>query len=147
MLEQLRKYSIAEIKLRRMRILAQLIRDHWEEGSGMDTRCFEVPLIHDSLVDYGQSASGGTYREHAVPKSLIRDGCLEIYDRNGTIEDVQQALIRHLWIVRITTDEARRLDCQLRMKTCMPKAWRFGIDDPFARFHEAKIPILRRDSL
>lgn len=125
--------------------LAQLIHDHWSEGSGMDTRYFEVPLIHDSFVEYGRSTKGGTYREHAVPRALLRDACLKMFEDGATIEAVTAALTANLWIVRITVEESRHLDHVLGHKITMPLNWTFGIDDPFARFHAAGISIIRND--
>lgn len=139
------KYSPIEIKQRRMLRLAQLIHDHWTEGSGMDTRYFEVPLIHDSFVEYGYSASGGGYREHAVPRVFLRDACSKMYDEGATIEEVADALTANLWIVYVSLDEARHMDHGLGHKTTMPKGWKLGVDDPFARFHSAGISIIRKD--
>lgn len=137
------KYTISEVKRRRILRLAELIHDHWVEGSGMDTRLFELPLIHDSIVDYGQSTQGGSYREHAVPRIVLRDECLRMYDANATVEEVAAALMKNLWIVRVTHEEARHLDNTLGLKTRMPPGWRFGVDDPLARFHQAGISIVR----
>lgn len=139
------KHSLVEIKQRRMLRLAQLIHDHWIEGSGMDTRYFEVPLIHDSFVEYGRSTNGGTYREHAVPRVLLRDACFKMFDCGATIEAVTDALTANLWIVRITLEEAHQIDRVLGHKTTMPANWTFGVDDPFARFHAAGISIIRSD--
>ena len=141
----MKKYSISEVKRRRILRLAELIHDHWVEGSGMDTRHFELPLIHDSIVDYGQSAKGGAYREHAVPRVVLRDACLELFDANATVEEVAAALMKNLWIVRISHEEARYLDNFLGLKTRMPEGWKLGVDDPFARFHKAGISILRNE--
>lgn len=141
------KYSIAEIKQRRMLRLAQLIHDHWIEGSGMDTRHFELPLIHDSLVEYGRSTKGGNYREHAIPRVVLRDACLQMFDANATVEAVSLALMANLWIVRITIEEAQYLDKKLGLKTRMPDHWKFGSGDPFARFHKAGISIVTNSLL
>jgi hypothetical protein len=143
----MKKYSITEIKHRRMLRLAELIHDHWIEGSGMDTRHFELPLIHDSLVEYGDSSKGGNYREHAVPRIVLRDECLQMYSASATVEEVASALMKNLWIVRITNEEARHLDNSLGLKTRMPEGWKFGVDDPFSRFHVAGISVFRNGDL
>lgn len=43
----------------------------------MDIRCFEVPIIHDSFVKFGRSSKGENYREHAVPRVVLRRACLQ----------------------------------------------------------------------
>jgi hypothetical protein len=40
-------FSPKEVLVRRARRLAELLRDHWEEGSGFDTRLFEPPFVND----------------------------------------------------------------------------------------------------
>ena len=133
------KFTPAQIKERRMYLLAQLIFDHWEEGQGMDTRLFEVPLIHDSLVERGCSAEGASYREHIVPRALIRNECLKMFDRGATVEEVRDQLMDHLWIVRISPEEAEILN--RTHKTTMPDGWVFGQDDPLARLKFANIEL------
>jgi hypothetical protein len=133
------KFTPEQIKERRMHRLAQLIFDHWEEGNGMDTRFFEVPLIHDSLVEKGRSAKGESYREHIVPRALIRDECLKMYDRGETVEEVRDQLVAHLWIARISPEEAEVLN--RTHKATMPDGWVFGMDDPLARLKLAKIEL------
>jgi hypothetical protein len=134
-------FSPQDILARRAKRLAELLRDHWEEGSGFDTRFFEPPFIHDYLVMRGRSVEGGGYREHIVPRVVIRDGCLRMLETRATTDDLQQAIIAHLGIVEITREEARHLDFDLKLKTTMPPGWRFGVDDPFARIKAAQIAI------
>lgn len=138
-------YSKEQLRERRILRLAQLIYDHWEEGSGMDTRIFQVPLINDGLVLWGQSLSGGTYREHAVPRVLIRDGCLEMLDEGAGVEDVKHRLLQYLWIVHITESEAARLNAAYKMY--MPEGWVFGEGDPFARFKAVGIELVPNKAL
>ncbi|QOR38569.1 hypothetical protein HNO52_08645 [Billgrantia diversa] len=125
------QYTKNQIRERRMLRLAQLIHDHWEEGSGMDTRLFEVPLLHDSLVLKGRSIAGVKYREHVVPRALLRDECLKMFDAGATVVDVKECLLQYLWIVHITEEEAARLN--LSHKVTMPGGWVFGEGNPFAR--------------
>lgn len=132
-------YSKEQIRGRRMLRLAQLIYDHWEEGSGMDTRIFQIPLINDGLVLWGRSLSGGTYREHAVPRALIRDECLRMFDEGGDVEDIKALLLQYLWIVHITKEEADSINA--RYKMAMPDGWTFGEGDPFARFKAVGIEL------
>lgn len=134
-------FSVSEVYKRRARLLAQLLRDHWEENSGFDTRFFERPFIHDHMVWRGKSVNGTGYREHIVPRIVIRDGCLRMFSEGASLDEVQHAIIIHLGIVEITLQEARYLDYDLKLKTTMPSGWRFGIDDPFARLGAARIRI------
>lgn len=135
-------FSSEEILARRTMRLAELLRDHWEENSGFDTRFFEPPFIHDHMVFRGRSTRGIGYREHIVPRIVIRDGCLSMLNSGATVADLQRAIVQNLGILEITPEEARHLDFDLRMKTTMPVGWRFGIDDPFARIRAANIEII-----
>jgi len=128
--------------LRRIARLAELLRDHWEEGSGFDTRFFQEPFIPDHLVLRGTSTQGSDRREHIVPRAYLRDRCLEMYSNGASIAEVQQAIVRHLGIVRISSAQAFHLDHELHLKTTMPPGWRFGVDDPMARITEAHIELL-----
>lgn len=135
------EFNPDQVKERRLHRLAEIIRDHWEEGNGMDTRFFEVPMIHDSIVMKGKSVNGGEYREHIVPKVLLRDECLKMYDRGATLEAVKLMLNRYLWIVEITKEEASQLDNNHGLKTKMPDGWVFGEGDPLARLKFAGIEL------
>lgn len=132
-------FSSVEVLARRAKRLAELLVDHWEEGSGFDTRLFESPFVHDNLVMRGRSVKGGGYREHIVPRVVIRDGCLTMLEAGATVTDLQHAIIVHLGIVEITREEAKFLDFELKLRTTMPRGWRFGIDSPLARIEAAKI--------
>lgn len=135
------EFTLEQVKERRMLRLAQIIRDHWEEKNGMDTRFFEVPMIHDSYVMKGQSVKGGGYREHVVPRVLLRDECMKMYDSGATVEIVQLMLNRYLWIVDITKEEASHLDNNHGLKTKIPDGWIFGKSDPLARLKFAGIEL------
>lgn len=127
--------------LRRVARLAELLRDHWEEGSGFDTRFFQEPFIHDPMVMRGISTQGGEHREHIVPRAYLRDRCLEMYENGASVAQVQQAIVKHLGIVRISRAQAYYLDHELHLKTTMPDGWRFGVDDPMARITKAGIDL------
>ncbi|MGM0517279.1 MAG: hypothetical protein ACQER6_06750 [Pseudomonadota bacterium] len=105
----------------------------------MDTRIFQVPLIHDGLVLWGRSVSGGTYREHVVPRVLIRDECWKMYNQGSNVEEVKEHLLRYLWIVHITEEEAALLNAKYKMS--MPEGWVFGKSSPFARFDAVGIEV------
>jgi hypothetical protein len=137
-----RDFTTENILERRAKLLAELLKDHWEERSGFDTRFFEIPFVHDHMIWRGRSAKGGGYREHIVPRIVIRDGCLDMLNAGASTDDLRHAIIAHLGIVEITRQEAYHLDYELKLKIRMPTDWRFGIDDPFARIRAAKIEIV-----
>jgi hypothetical protein len=133
------KFSHIQIKERRFRRLAEIIYDHWEEGSGMDTRFFSHPFINDVFVVIGQSAEGGNYREHVVPRVYLRDKCLEMFSNKATIEDVAKILLENLLIVKITKEQADELNSTL--KIAMPDGWVLGKSDPLERLYRVGIKI------
>lgn len=132
-------FTHAAIFQRRALLLAQLLLDHWEEKSGFDTRFFHMPLIRNEWVLRGRSVKGDAYAEHIVPRALIRDECLRMFERGESITAVRDAIVAHLGIVRISPEEAHHLDHVLGWKTTMPPEWRFGVDDPMARITVAGI--------
>lgn len=131
-------YTKAQIKKRRCLLLANVLHCHYEEGTGVHSRVFEV-LIPDELVIVGQSQKGKEYREHVVPCALIRDECMKMYEQGYTIDQVAEAIERHVVIVKITFEERKYLDKSLGLKTTMPLGWKFNKDDIFARLHVASI--------
>jgi hypothetical protein len=133
-------FTQAQIKQRRIFRLAQIIYDHWEEKAGMDTRYFDHPFIHNEHVEYGRSLSGGSYREHAVPRAYLRDQCMSLFSTGATVEDVASVLETNLRIIRITTEEADFLN--QTHKSDMPADWQIGRGDPLARFHLAGIKVV-----
>jgi hypothetical protein len=102
-------------------------------------------LIRDDYVLYGTSGRGGTYREHAVPLSVIRDHCLRILDEGGSDDEVAEFIAGHLRIVLITREEAEHLDWILGLRTRMPPGWAVG-DDVMARFVVAGINVVPNDA-
>lgn len=134
------EFTLEQKKERRMLRLAQLIFDHWEEGSGMDTRLFMEPMIHNTMVEAGRSVKGDSYCEHIVPRALIRDECLKMYDNKATVEEVKDQLMANLWIAFISPDEAEVLN--KHHKTTMPEGWVFGKGDPLERLKVADIKLV-----
>ncbi|MFC5547274.1 hypothetical protein [Massilia aerilata] len=133
------EFTSTAIFQRRALLLAQLLYDHWEEKSGFDTRFFHMPLIRNEWVLRGRSIKGEGYGEHIVPRVLIRDECLKMYDRGESLMAVRDAIVAHLGIVMISREEAHHLDHVRGWKTTMPPGWRFGVDDPMARITDAGI--------
>ncbi len=134
-------FTSEEKKERRMLRLAQLIHDHWEEGSGMDTRFFAEPLIHNTMVTIGKSTRGDSYCEHIVPRAYIRDECVKMYENGASVEQVKDQLKANLWIAFISPDEAETLN--KTHKTTMPDGWVFGESDPLERLKIANIKLVQ----
>lgn len=134
------KFTSQQIKKRRLRRLAEIIHDHWEEGSGMDTRYFDHPFIHNNFVVAGQSTEGGEYREHVVPRVYLRDKCLEMYENGASVDDVTEVLLANLCIAMITSEQAALLN--KRFRDTMPLGWVVGKSDPFERLHTVGIEIV-----
>ncbi|WP_460057719.1 hypothetical protein [Pseudomonas sp. S2_D06] len=132
------KHTLLEKKQRAIKRLAEIFRDHWEEGRVGSTRIFEH-VIPDEWLICGKSSSGGSYREHVVPCVLIRDQSIKMYEEGKMIEDVAKMIDRHLAIVLISEEEKDRLEKQRGWKTTMPEGWVFGSGDPFARLTSSEI--------
>lgn len=133
-------FSNDEIRRRRIFRVAQIIFDHWEEQSGMDTRYFDHPFIHDVYVVNGKSEVGGSYREHAVPRVYLRDECLRLFNSGASIDDVAKVLDENLRIVLISREEADLMNRSY--KTSMPDGWKIGEGDPLERFHRVGIKVI-----
>lgn len=134
-------FSKTEIKRRRLFRLAQIIHDHWQESSGMDTRYFDHPFIHDDYVVTGRSNAGGTYREHVVPRAYLRDECMRLLDAGATIEQLTDILEKNLKIVLISEDKEAKL-LNLTLKTTMPDGWILGLHDPMDRLTSVGIQVI-----
>ncbi|MGX1187452.1 hypothetical protein AB7M29_005131 [Pseudomonas sp. F-14 TE3623] len=132
------KHTQLEKKQRAIKRLAEIFRDHWEEGRVGSTRIFEH-VIPDEWLICGVSSSGGSYREHVVPCVLIRDQSIKMYQEGKMIEDVARMIEKHLAIVLISEEEKNLLDKQRGWKTTMPEDWAFGAGDPFARLTSSGI--------
>jgi hypothetical protein len=132
-------FSDAEIKDRRLKRLAEMIYDHWEEKSGMDTRYFEHPYVNDVYTVSGQSKNGGEYREHVVPRAYLRDECFKLFDKGASIDEVASILRANLRVVKISNEEAVRMN--VKYKTTMPEGWVLGQDCPLERLNICGVEI------
>jgi hypothetical protein len=116
--------------------VARALRSLWEEGDRRaDTRLFET-LIRDEYVISGTSIKGETHpehREHVVPRKVIRDCCLNLFDQGASDHDVAVFIRDHLKIIKITKEEAAYLNKGLKDK--MPAGWTVG-GDIMARFQQ-----------
>lgn len=129
--------------------VANVIYSCWRVGNpderekltcGVDTRLLDI-LAYDSYTVVGESKKGRGHREHVVPRVMIVDESLRMFNQNYLVEDVAKMIEDNLKIVHITKEEQKYMDNELGYKKTMPKGWKFG-DDIFARLKEAKIEIV-----
>lgn len=117
------------------------VRHMWVECGTSDTRLFMAPLISDRLVLAGHS-KGGTYREHAVPRIILRDECHKKLEMDNSVEslpDLANFIRTFLKVVLITNEEQKMLDYHLGLKQKMPDGWAFGHGSPYSRLDAAGI--------
>lgn len=141
-------FTIPQMRARAVRRLAEILYDHWEEGRVGHTRMFEV-IVPDEWITHGRSVKGGHYREHVVPCAVIRDGCMDIYEKrkgerrtSEMVDEAASLIEKYLRIALITTEEAKYLDNELELKSTMPDGWVFGEGDPLARLEVAGIELV-----
>ena len=106
----------------------------------MDTRYFDHPFIHDVYVVNGRSKSGGSYREHVVPRVYLRDQCLALFASGASIDEVARILEANLRVVHISPEEADILNRSHKMD--MPAGWKIGEGDPLERLRRADIDVV-----
>ena len=133
-------FSTAELKRRALFRVAFVLYQQWEEFKGGDTRLFDW-LVDDKLVEIGCSKNGGEYREHVVPRVVIRDLCLMEFEKGKTAQDVVELIDDLLMIAKISKKEAHYLDHVLKLKTTMPDGWVYGSGNNKARLLVANIEI------
>jgi hypothetical protein len=76
-----------------------------------------------------QELSGkSAYREHIVPCTLIERKAIEMFKSGNTVEEVAEMIKSNLLILRISDEEAYKLDIELGLRTVMPEGWDFGHD-------------------
>ena len=138
----MKQYSKEELKYRQCKRVAVVLHGHWEEGTGAHSRLFET-LVADCYVMDGESIKGNDRREHVVPCALIRDECFKMYDQGYSIEAVTREILRHLRIVKISSEEANHIDKKLGLKTTMPDDWVFGQGDPLDRLHKGGVVLCK----
>ncbi len=112
--------------------LARILREQWEESGGGDTRLFDW-LIEDRFTYIGRSLKGDGYREHVVPKAVIRDICIQLFEAGESIENIAGVIRANLKVAAISPEEASRLDSDLGLRTSMPAGWDHRSGDYLAR--------------
>lgn len=132
------KFKRDELRRRAFERLAIIIQHLSEEGDDVHTGLLDDPLIPNVYVEAGSSKSAlldGTprRREHVVPRLMLANQALKMYQSNKSVKEVADMLESNLKFVWVTRDEAGLLDSKAHgLKTEMPPNWKFG-DDPFAR--------------
>jgi hypothetical protein len=138
-----------EIVFRACKALVGLFRDQIESGRRcVHSRIFNYVLHpEEEYVQCGRSralkAGDKPHPEHVVPCKVLQDECFRLIE-HGTLTDSEIATLlqRHWKIAKITKEEARRLDSEMKLKSSMPGNWRFEDGDTFARFEVANISIV-----
>lgn len=134
----MKQFSEEELKYRACRRVAVILFEQWEEFGGGDTRLFDW-LIDDKFTYVGSSINGNEYREHLVPRALLRDICIQLFNAGKSIDDATQIIINNLKIARITTAEAKKIDNEIGLRTTMPDGWHHENGDFMARLNAAGI--------
>jgi hypothetical protein len=92
--------------------------------------------IMDNKITVGYSIKGrhqelngkNAYREHIVPCDLIMRKGIEMFKAGNTIEQVANMFANNNFILKISDEEAYKLDIELGLRTVMPEGWDFGQD-------------------
>jgi hypothetical protein len=136
------KYSNEAMLQRAFYRIAWNIWHMWEENGCADTRLFTEPLIPNKFVIVGQSKCGNTHKEHVVPRVIIKDRCLEMFNEGKSIEAVANFVRKFLKIILISEEEQHRLDKKIHghnLRQSMPDGWTFGNGCEFARLKKVGI--------
>jgi hypothetical protein len=102
----------------------------------------------DNKITVGYSIKGrqqelngkNAYREHIVPCDLIMRKGIEMIKAGNTIEQVATMFANNNFILKISDDEAYKLDIELGLRTIMPEGWDFG-QDVYSRINFAEIQL------
>lgn len=108
--------------------------------SGFDNMDNKITIGY-SIKGRQQELNGkNAYREHIVPCDLIMRKGIEMFKVNATIEEVANMFANNNFILKISDDEAYKLDVELGLRTTMPEGWDFG-QDVYARIKFANIQL------
>ena len=86
----------------------------------------------DLYVAINEALEKSSYREHAVPITMIIRKIFTMIKDGATDAEIIEMIKKNLIVVHIKEKEAEYLDITLGLRTTMPKGWKFG-DDPLAR--------------
>lgn len=76
-----------------------------------------------------------------MPCALVRDQAFQMFFAGKGPEDVAAMLERTLKVAMITSEEAYKLDHELKLKTRMPEEWCFDTGPVTARLDKAGIKL------
>lgn len=139
------RFSEEQLASRAFLRLARILYEQWEEFEGGDTRLFDW-LISDKYTYVGRSEKGDEYREHLVPRALIRDICLKQFEAGESIEHVASIIRNLLKVARISRDEAHHIDVQLGLRTSMPPDWDYRSGDYMARLRVGGVRLIEENA-
>lgn len=105
-------------------------RSEWMgRGNGTFDSIDNIITIGYSIKGRQQELNGkNAYREHIVPCTLIERKAIEMLKQGSTIEQVSEMIRANLFILKISDEEAYKLDIELGLRTVMPNDWEFGQD-------------------
>ena len=86
----------------------------------------------DLYVAINEALEKSSYREHAVPITMIIKRIFTMIKDGATDAEIIEMIKKNLIVVHIKEEQAEYLDIKLGLRTTMPKGWKFG-DDPLAR--------------
>lgn len=142
------KFTIEELKQRAFERAAWVLKHFWDEQRydlkrevRVHSRLFD-PLVPRIYIEMGTSKKGDGHIEHLVPCVVLRDLAFKMYWDNKTEKDVSEMLGRLLRVARISTEEARHLDVDCKLKTRMPDGWSYETGDVLARLEVAEIKLV-----
>lgn len=140
--------------LRLARIFRALTEDYLERKktdenaqTWFDTRLFDSFLPNDLTV-IGQTKSSQAQnshrrREHLIPRLVVAERCIKMFEAGSTLEEVAQFLRQFLKIVWVSSAEASQIDAPaLGQKKQMPREagdWWENPNSIFTRLERAKI--------
>jgi hypothetical protein len=96
------RYSTEEMMERAFQRLAWNVKHMCEETGCSDTRLFIEPIIPDQFVIVGQSRSGGTHKEHIVPRVVICEQCHRMFEQGESVDAVARFIRKYLKIVLVS---------------------------------------------
>ncbi len=117
------------------------MRGMWEEKGSSDTRLLLPPLIPDEYVVHGRSRSGGSLREHVIPRRVICVECHKMLEAGATDEEIASYIQQRLLIVYVSEEERDLLDkgSNLNLRQRMPEGWCPKNGHPMERLKSAGI--------
>jgi hypothetical protein len=125
-------YSKAAMKARAFVRIANVLKEHAEEGRFPHSRFFET-LMPDEWIVSGRSVKGGGWREHVVPCAFLARECIKAFEGGASVETIVVLLEKYLRIVHITREEREIIDFRLGYRNSMPETWVFGEGAPLQR--------------